>query len=491
MSFDFDAFISYSHIDNVGLAHGSDGWITNLHRALEIRVAQFLGDQPHIWRDPKLSGNDFFEDTLVQQLQHVGVLITIVSPRYVRSEWTRRELIEFWKAAEAQGGVRFHDKARIFKVLKTPIPRAMDPPELQPLLGYEFFKVDPATGRVRELDEVFGEQAQRDFWVKLDDLAHDVADLLDVLRSDVSLQAGVGDEKENVYLAETSMDLREQREMIRRDLQQHGYRVFPTGGLPWSAPEMRTVIEGELDQCRMSIHLIGKNYGMVPEGSDLSLVEIQTELAIKRSQKGKFFRLMWMPSGMEVQDERQAKLIQRLRTDPHSQTEADLLETFLEDLKTVIYDRLAAQLKPVEECSRPATDHCKGLLFLIYDQRDVEQGKRFSEQLFALGFDVVHPTFDGDEADIRRDHEENLRVCDGVLILFGSANESWVKRKLREVQKSVGYGRTEPVGVVAVTCIGPATPEKSSFRSHEAQVFSASLGTSDEGPISFFSRMFP
>ncbi len=184
MSFDCDAFISYTHIDNVSLIDGSKGWITNLHRALEIRVGQLLGETPEIWRDPKLTGNDVFENTLVEQLKRVAVLITVVSPRYVKSEWTRRELVEFWKAAEAQGGVKFHDKARIFKVLKTPIPRQMDPPELQPLLGYEFFHVDTETGRVRELDEVFGAQAQREFWMKLDDLAHDIAALLEILQGE-------------------------------------------------------------------------------------------------------------------------------------------------------------------------------------------------------------------------------------------------------------------------------------------------------------------
>src|SRR5882762_5336266 len=117
MSFDYDAFISYSHIDNVGLIDGSKGWITNLHRALEVRIAQLLGEKPQIWRDQKLTGNDVFENTLIEQLQRVAALITVVSPRYVRSEWTRRELVEFWKAAEAQGGVRLHDKARIFKVM--------------------------------------------------------------------------------------------------------------------------------------------------------------------------------------------------------------------------------------------------------------------------------------------------------------------------------------------------------------------------------------
>jgi hypothetical protein len=54
MSFECDAFISYSHIDNIGLIDGSKGWITNLHRALEIRIAQLLGEKPNLWRDPNI-----------------------------------------------------------------------------------------------------------------------------------------------------------------------------------------------------------------------------------------------------------------------------------------------------------------------------------------------------------------------------------------------------------------------------------------------------
>ena len=120
MNFDLDAFISYAHLDNVCLVEGHPGWITNLHRALETKVTQLLGKPPQIWRDPKLQGNDVFAVTLLDRVRHAAVLVTILSPCYVKSEWTRKELIEFWKAAEEQGGVRLHDKARIFKVLNTP-----------------------------------------------------------------------------------------------------------------------------------------------------------------------------------------------------------------------------------------------------------------------------------------------------------------------------------------------------------------------------------
>src|SRR6266436_793195 len=135
MTFESDAFISYAHLDNLPLIEGACGWVEDFHRALEVRIGQLRGKEPQIWRDPKLQGNDFFSDTLTERLRGVAVLISILSPPYIHSTWTRRELTEFWNAASENGGVRIGDKARVFKVLKTPVPLDEQPPELQQLLG--------------------------------------------------------------------------------------------------------------------------------------------------------------------------------------------------------------------------------------------------------------------------------------------------------------------------------------------------------------------
>src|SRR5688572_23810182 len=130
MIYESDAFISYAHLDNLPLIEGASGWVEDFHRALEVRIAQLRGREPQIWRDPKLQGNDFFADTLTERLQRVAVLISILSPPYIHSEWTRRELTEFCHAATQQGGFRIRDKARVFKVIKTPIPLDEQPPEI-------------------------------------------------------------------------------------------------------------------------------------------------------------------------------------------------------------------------------------------------------------------------------------------------------------------------------------------------------------------------
>jgi hypothetical protein len=494
--FEGDAFISYAHLDNLELVEGRKGWVANLHRALEVRVGQLLGKSPHIWRDPKLQGNDLFAETLIEKLRRVAILVTVVSPRYVKSEWTLRELKEFWAAAEQQGGIRVGDKARVFKVLKTPVPLDRTPPELRMLLGYEFFKVEPETGKVRELDEVFGAEVQREFWIKLDDLAHDIVAMLELIHEGESPTAQAAQaaaaaalrpatstktadavvapvaekSKGAIYLAETTSDLRECREQLRRDLLQHGYTVLPAEPIPHVADDAERIIRETLLRCRMSVHLIGRIYSVVPEGGTASLVEMQHELATARADDGNFLRLLWVPDGQQVTDARQADVIERLRRDGRIQEGADLLETAFEDLRTVMKEWLTRGPRAAAPAAPEVHPASVPQLYLIAEQRDAELILPWADALFDQHVEVIHPCFDGDESDIRQHHEETLTLCDGVLIFYGSGNELWLQRKLREIQKAAGYGRTKPRPAVGVCLVGERTAAKERFRTHEALV---------------------
>jgi hypothetical protein len=479
MTYEGDAFISYAHIDNVGLTDDDKGWIANLHRALETKVAQRLGRRLRVFRDPKLAGNDVFGETLIDEIRRAATLVSVLSPGYVRSEWCLRELDAFCKAAEEGAGLSVQDKARIFKVLKTPVPLHQHPAPLQPLLGYEFFTVDPDTGRVRELDEIFGEDAERDFWLKLGDLAHDMCELLQLLDDPA---AATVTPKGSVFLAETTTDLREQRDAIKRDLQQHGYLVLPAQPLPLTAAEAMAAIRRDLAASRMSIHLVGRNYSLVPEGGVESLLELQNDLAINRGQQGSFSRLVWIPRTLKVEDERQLAVIQRLRMDGRIQEGADLIEGTLQDLRTSIEAELRPRVEP--PAPRPGATQ----VYLLYDSRDTEVAVPWSDFLFR-DFEVIHPVFSGDEAELRQYHEEQLRQCDGVTILYGSGTELWLRRQLSELQKSAGYGRTKSMPDVAICLIPPRTPEKERFRTHKALVVPQwdGLSPGELGP--FVSRL--
>lgn len=474
MTFENEAFISYAHLDDQELIEGQKGWVTNFHRALQIRVGQLLGKEPTIWRDCKLQGNDVFAETLVERLRKVATLVSVLSPRYVNSEWTLRELSEFCKAAEQSTGICVGDKARVFKILKTPVPLEMHPPELQSLLGYEFFKIDPESGRVRELDQMFGLEAQREFWLKVADVAHDLCDLLLELECPDDRTAATGPGNAAVYLAETTRDVIEVYDTVRRDLKDHARAVVPPQTLPLLQSDLEAYVRAQLSHCCLSIHLVGKNYGIVPEEWQESLPEIQYRLTAERAASGNFTRLIWVSPGLQVQDERQRKFLDRLRGDPALQKGTDLLETPLDELRNAIYTRLKPPPpKPVQNASR-SQPSAPGLLrvYFIYDQRDAEATAPWENFLFNEGFEVLHPVFEGDEAEIREYHEDNLRTCDAVLIYYGAGNECWLRKKLREVQKIAGYGRIVPMRAVGITVAPPVCPAKQNLRTHEAMVIS-------------------
>lgn len=470
MAYEGDAFISYAHLDNRVLSDGQTGWVASLQRALETRVAQLAGREAHVWWDPELRGNEVFSDILIDRLRKVAALVPIVSPGYINSKWGRRELTEFCKAAEQHGGLKLGDQARVFKVLKTLVPLDQHPPELQPFLGYEFYKIDPDTGRVRELSEIFGPEAEQEFLLKLDDLAHDLCRLLEEIHDENASPFVPPHESARVYLGEATTDLRPQRDALRRALQQHGYTVLPARTLPLIESELAAAVREDLASCRMSIHMFGGAYGVVPEGAESSLQEIQSELAAERCGSGPFSRLLWIPQGLSVSDDRQRRLLDRLRLDRGMRPDTDLLETSFEDLRTLIAARLQESQKPAAAAS-PMTAAKPGMasLYLVYDQRDETAIAPWADLLFQ-SCEIVHPLFEGDEREIREAHEDTLRQCDGVLLFYGNANEAWLRRKLTEVQKSPGNGRTKPAPELCVVQAPPRTPAKERFRTHYCNV---------------------
>ena len=177
VNFDADVLISAAPLDNIQVIEGRNGWVENLVRALDVRIPQLTGARTVIWWDPLL----LHHDALTNRMKRVAVFVAILSPRYLTSEKALKQLSEFWKLHEKQAGESADRKARIFKVIKMPVPLEKQPQELQGLPDYEFFMVDRDTGSVCEFEQAFGPEAERDFWVALDDLARDISSVLEDL----------------------------------------------------------------------------------------------------------------------------------------------------------------------------------------------------------------------------------------------------------------------------------------------------------------------
>jgi hypothetical protein len=470
-TFENKVFISYAHIDNAPLTETEKGWIDRLHEALDWRLPQLMGEPVKIWRDRKLGGNDVFNDTLVIELSKTAILLSVVSPRYFLSPSCRRELDDFFRVAAQNGGLQINDKLRLFKVMKTYVPLDEHPPELKEMLGYEFYAVDQASGRFREYDNEIGPKGEKDkrYWDRLEDLAQDICLLLKRMINQQSTHPIVPDEAgATIYLAETSSDLTDERDKVKRELQQYGHVVLPDKALPLEGPPLQEAVRDYLKRSRLSVHLIGENYGIIPEmETDRSIVRLQEELAVERGDDAQFSRLIWMPPGLQPKDARQQKFVVDLQNSFTSHNGSELLQVKLEDLKTIIQSKLIHKSKPAPA---PTDDAGTARVYLICDQSDVEAVGPLQDYFFERGCEVTLPLAEGSEAEVFQDHKENLLLCDAVVIFQGRASEGWLRMKLRELLKLPGYGRTEPLLGKAIYVGGPESPTKERFRTREAVV---------------------
>ena len=469
-----DIFVSYAHNDNQALIEGQRGWIDIFHQALERKLQMHLGAKPSIWRDPRLQGNEYFADTLVEQIPKVAILISVLSPSYINSDWCRREMQMFSRIATDTGGMRLGNKARIFKVEKINVPLDKHPVELQGMTGYQFYYVDDH--RIRELSADSSHAIE--YWQRIDDVAQDIAALMQDMKARSSSTADVQVFQtplapgETIYLAETSFDLSPQRDNIKRELQERGHVVIPDRPLPLNGPALEEAVRHYLDTSKLSVHLIGANYGVIPEAADRSVVCMQNDLAAERSKGNAFARLIWLPEGLETREERQRQFIEYLKFDTTAQQGADVLQTSIEELKTYIQDKLRPKPKAVAATGNGNGHgtHDQGPLriYLICDKQDYDTIAPLSDHLFDQGFEVTLPLFEGDEAEVREDHKESLLMCDAVVIFYGNSSEGWLRTKLRDLQKIPGYGRTKPMLAQAIYTGPPDNPVKQRYRTREA-----------------------
>ena len=476
---DGDVLLSYAAIDDQPMVDGRPGWVSQLHRNLEVRIQQLSGEKVAVARLPDYAASELIGGELPDHLTRAKAMISVVSPPFVRSELCRREVEWFWRGAERTGGGWVNDRARLLKVIKTAVapdevPRALAD-IFTPLSGFEFFELDPESGRVREFDEAFGPLLKQRFFERVYDLAYDTCQVLRTMRP---ADAGAGGPPEPtpgrpwVYLATTTSDVQGERDRVRRELVERGHRVLPDGPLPMLARDVESAVRQCLEKCAVAVHLLGRHYGVTPEDSSESVPALQVRLTAEQSEHGPLQRLIWLAGGGgPVADERQQAFVRRVQEDPALHRRAEVIEGNLNVLKKDLIRRLSPP--PEARPTAPLPAGAAGgapKLYLICDPKDESAVEALEDYLFAQGVEVILPAFDGDDADAASLHRDNLLSCDAVLVYYGAAPKAWVDVKLRELLKVAGYGRERPIAVQAVYVAPPFDHRKDRYRSLQAGV---------------------
>jgi len=488
-----DIFISYGHLDDVSPFGQDRGWVDLLHERLSVLVGQALGYEPSIWRDGhNLQGNDELTGAISEGVKRSLLLVPIISPRYVQSDWCNREIEAFHAAEFSAVSAAPKYRSRVFKVIKTPLPQHLLPREpvaIKNLIGYQFYAEDDANGLLTEFSP---DPSDRNYWRLLNRLVADITrTLIELKHSNAPLQtaesvdspAPVADRqvqgepnsptKESapqkfVYLAETTSDLADERAQVADELRQRGFGVLPERKLPLEeVKETVETVRAALARCALSVHMVGTRYGSTPEDDARSVVRIQEELAAEQSTtSSSFVRLLWLPPGLmteaiPITDARQKAFVSELQIGLTAG--AELLQTSVEDLKT----RIVEKLNPVVKSSARPVERAKlKQVYLICENRDRSFIRPIKEYLFKQNLEVI-TWLDQTGAETLMDyHRKNLKECDAALVYFGCGDEPWVRKNLEDLEKAYGYGREEDWLANAVYVGAPPSDQKEDFLTH-------------------------
>ncbi len=499
MKFEYDIILSYSEDDDLPIEGMDKGWVTNFRKFLTTLLGQISKKEPKILM--------LSETTLPESIEDkAAVFIAIISDNYFQSSRLTDDLNAFCEKAKTDGNLELAGLSRLFKVVKHPMDFDDMLPEYQNIIPYDFFEVDPMTGEAREFNRFFGSNAERSFWMKLVDMAYDISQFIYTLteKEEDELKEEV-EKAKTVYLASTGVDMIIQRDVIKRELIRHGYKVLPEHSLPKEVSALEDMVKRDLQRCRLSIHLIGEDYGYRPKGTDLSVVDIQNQIASKytkkiaeynrtRDKKEPFSRLVWLSPDLKNVTERQKIFIDDLKTDAATLEEAEVLQITLQEFKSIIREELVTggrfnTTREIKGYTPEVDDSGKEMIYLICDKPDLNSSKPIAEYLEKQGYKVVEPTYEGDLVDLRYIHQENLRRCDASIIYCGSSTEDWINAKLQDLLKAPGFGRVKPIKAKAVYLDKNKEVNKKKIENNKAMVLECGEDFNEEQLKPFLQKL--
>ena len=112
--FDFDVFVSYSQGDPSRMGSELKNWTRKLINDIrdDIQSTDTEFDELAIWYDEKIDPTADLSDTLRAHVRSSGILLIVMSPRYLKSRWCTDELD--WFREQIQD--RSRDQGRVFVV---------------------------------------------------------------------------------------------------------------------------------------------------------------------------------------------------------------------------------------------------------------------------------------------------------------------------------------------------------------------------------------
>jgi hypothetical protein len=468
--YEHDIFISYAHVDDQPFldAAPGNGWVATLVRYLKNELGQKIGraDAVSIWLDAhNLRGHHPLNDEIAARIERTALLIAVLSPGYVASDWCQQEARLFAEIGVDRG-------RRVFVVEKAPLDTDQTPDSLCGRRAYKFWYRDKAE-QPRTFAIPVPHPDEVDYFRQIEDLARDLRDQCRAMRGDPvgrvvmvlkppptsHLAAGAmaaipaapavhaGETAANaVILAEVTDDLEFKRSEIQRYLEQQGVPVLPELTYPLGRAEFETAFDADLSRAKLFVQLLGPFAGKRPRDIPDGYGWLQFDGARQ--------------CGLPILQWRSPELdLEAIEWPRHRELlELETVQaTSLESFKKAILTALEPPPLPVE------TRHTGADRPLVFLNTESRHRGIASEIRGAIGDRAVwaEPLFEGPAEMVREDLEQNLIDCDAMIMVYAD-NPGWARAQLRNYHK-LSPRRDRPVRAIGLIDAPPAEKPELGF----------------------------
>jgi TIR domain len=459
-----DIFISYARDDDRPPPDKPDGkgFVTFLDDSVRYEFSKLGPQRPKTWRDiRRIADGDQFTPEIEEALKNASLLLVVLSPNWMASNWCKRELDTFAK---------YHSPDRIRERIVVVGKRHVDPEKWPSLLqgqtGFRFYvrSEDPEeiVGDLEFFDR--GEARDARYWDRLRDLA---AYLVRRQPRRPAAPAYVPTGRK-IFVAKPASDMRTEYDRVVSELVGKGHTVVPEPMEDIPLESAVDAIDAALLDAEIAVHLLGKKSGDAPEDQP-PMVRLQlahTAARALKDAKGHFHRVVWAPSNWPVLTGNEqpsasatrrplevlAEFDRQLTTD---KIEGDNLSKFVDFLN----QHLSAISPPRTINLSPSGSSDGVRLFLCHSQEDVRYALILAQALRQLKLEPLLPAIDGPDADIKNFNGKQLAECDGVIFCWASASEVWVRAQANALRNSE-LGRSRQFCYRAVVAAPPPGERK-------------------------------
>jgi hypothetical protein len=234
-----------------------------------------------------------------------------------------------------------------------------------------------------------------------------------------------------VLLAQTTDDLDEDREQVRRYLNQYGLTVLPDRMYPQGGLEFANAFQRDLKKASLFVQLLGP----LPSRHPPDLPGSYGQFQYRTAKAAGLRTLLWRRPDFD--------LAAVTHHDRSLLSEPTVLAMGLEAFKAEV--ARASQTRPTPQSPVKADP----FIFINADSTDIDLANALNAEFKRQNCAVAMRASKGSAAAINRDLEDNIVQSDAIILVYGKAEQTWVRGQLR-LYNRLKPQRPRPLRVLAI-----------------------------------------